>query len=147
MSNSDKVGFYSFSYTLRSEQNLVNIPVSLNFKVKKVKIRTVSYTTADNNSSYFMLVSINNFASNSMYITGSTPASIQSLTPYTLYVPLNAQQLSQNIYLNRYPDSWDIILDESEGLSNFNIICLINGTYSGLVSNTYPVFIEILVSK
>jgi hypothetical protein len=139
-------GFYSFSYTLTKNNETVPIPVTLQFTVRKIKIRTLSYTTADNNLSYFILVNIKNFVSNSVYVANGVGGST-SLAPYQLYVPLNAQQSSQNIYLNRLENSWDVELEEGRGLANLNIECLINGTYSSLISPSNPVFIEILLQS
>ncbi len=140
------VGFYSFSYTLTQNSQIVPLPVTLQFKVRKIKIRTLSYTTADNNLSYFVLVNIKNFVANSVYVTSGVNGS-STLAPYQLYVPLNAQQSSQNIYLNRFENSWDVELEEGRGLANLNIECLINGTYSSLISPSNPVFIEILLQS
>jgi hypothetical protein len=139
-------GFYSFSYTLTKNSQIVAIPVTLQFTVRKIKIRTLSYTTADNNLSYFVLVNIKNFVANSVYVTSGVGGSA-SLAPYQLYVPLNAQQSSQNIYLNRLENSWDVELEEGRGLANLDIECLINGTYSSLISPSNPVFIEILLQS
>jgi hypothetical protein len=139
-------GFYSFSYTLTKNSQIVAIPVTLQFTVRKIKIRTLSYTTADNNLSYFVLVNIKNFVANSVYVTSGVGGS-SSLAPYQLYVPLNAQQSSQNIYLNRLENSWDVELEEGRGLANLDIECLINGTYSNLISTSNPVFIEILLQS
>jgi hypothetical protein len=139
-------GFYSFSYTLTKNSQIVAIPVTLQFTVRKIKIRTLSYTTADNNLSYFVLVNIKNFVANSVYVTSGVGGS-SSLAPYQLYVPLNAQQSSQNIYLNRLENSWDVELEEGRGLANLDIECLINGTYSNLISPSNPVFIEILLQS
>lgn len=139
-------GFYSFAYTLEKNSDIVNIPVTLQFKVRKIKVRTLSYQTSDNNISRFILVNIKNFVANSVYVTSGVNGS-SSLAPYQLYVPLNSLQSSLNIYLNRFENSWDVELEEGRGLSNLNIECLINGTYSNLISPSNPLFIEILLQS
>lgn len=135
---------FSFSMNITSSVSSILLPKKITFPVKKIKIVSASYTTADNNLSYFMMIYVQKFDPQRLHIN-SAPGMPVNVLPYTVKLPLNAQSQSQNIYLNRN-DSYDAVSERGEMLQTLDIECTINGVYSSLISPSNPVYLEILLS-
>lgn len=135
----------SISFIVTQNLSYIQLPQSLNFKVSKIRISALSYTTSDTNLSNFILISIKNFPQKSVYISSNNNTG--NMMPYSLYIPLNSAYGALTTYINHFKDSYDGLLDNAVSLSNLSVEILINGVYSSQISALNPVYIEIFISE
>lgn len=128
---------YNFACRLESPNSLVKIPYNISKPIHKLKIKSVSYTTADVTDEV-LLLDLQGFAKNSDYLSGNTS------TPYSFYMPLNKTLNAQNFYMSKDIDSgYDVINESKETITELTILCLLNGVSKpSNITSLNPVIVE-----
>jgi hypothetical protein len=133
--------FFNFTVRLESPINYVELPVKIEKPIKKLKIKSVFFQTA-NVDSESLMVNVNGFNDNSAYIGRNISRQ------YTLIIPLNKQVFAQNYYLNKSStEEFDVIRKEPINVPNLQIDLYINNEVRPTeITPTNPVILEIYLS-
>ena len=133
------INFFNFALTVTSQSQIIGLPVKKNITVSRMRIKSVSYTTASTGCK-FILIDIAGWNENSIYYDGS------AIIPYTKFLLLPTAINTPILFSNPYNTSFDVIKNNlySE-LTCFKITCLINNnvSISNDISPSNPLYLEL----